>query len=98
MTLLRCFLSALILVMCPACTAAQGAPVGGSRLDGSVHLEQDRLDGTPLGFKTFWYQGEESIDQVVQKEFESKFISGTSAVLNHGYTSDNYWYRIRFYN
>jgi hypothetical protein len=66
--------------------------------DTLVDLGRDAVDGRLLGLKTFWYRGEESIDRVVQKDFEDRFVRGTSAVINHGYTSANYWYRIGFRN
>ncbi|HYX32962.1 MAG TPA: 7TM diverse intracellular signaling domain-containing protein [Oligoflexus sp.] len=56
------------------------------------------LDGKPLGSLTFWYRGEESIDRVTDEAFRPDFVRGTSAVINHGYSSANYWYRLAFYN
>lgn len=63
-----------------------------------VDLSQKNFDGKSLGTNLYWYKGEESIDVVVQSPVKDRFTRGESAVINHGYTSDNYWYRIRFLN
>jgi len=59
-----------------------------------IDLSRDNFDGQHLGMKTFWYKGEESINQLEPKTF----TRGLAAVINQGYTSDNYWYRIDFLN
>jgi hypothetical protein len=63
-----------------------------------VDLSHDTFDGRYLGPNISWYKGEEPINLVADSNFEDRFERGTSAVLNHGYTSANYWYRIRFFN
>jgi hypothetical protein len=63
-----------------------------------IELDQDDWDGKPLGLKTFWYKGEEPIFQVAAADFAGRFVPGTANVINHGYSSSTYWYRIAFYN
>jgi hypothetical protein len=63
-----------------------------------VDLKQDRIDGEHLGRSMFWYRGEEGIESVSSADFQERFTRGTSDVINSGYTSDNFWYRLQFHN
>jgi hypothetical protein len=64
----------------------------------SVDLKEDAIDGEYFGRRMFWYRGEEAIDQVASAAFQDRFIRGTSDVINNGYTSDNFWYRLQIHN
>ncbi len=63
-----------------------------------VDLSQDKFEGKSLGKMLFWYKGEETIEAVDTPGFQERFIRGKSDVINHGYTSENFWYRIQFFN
>ncbi len=63
-----------------------------------VDLSQDKFEGKSLGKMLFWYKGEETIEAVDTPAFQELFIRGKSDVINHGYSSENFWYRIQFFN
>jgi hypothetical protein len=66
--------------------------------DVRIEIDRDNWDGKHLGLKTFWYKGDDAIFQVAAPDFAGRFLRGETAVINHGYSSSNYWYRIAFYN
>lgn len=63
-----------------------------------LDLKDVVIDGKYFGRSMFWYRGEEAIDQVASADFQARFIRGTSDVINNGYSSDNFWYRLQIHN
>ncbi len=78
---------------------AVSAPPAGEEIPTDfVDLSRDKFDGKPLGTKLFWYKGEETIEALDNPPVQERFIRGKSDVINHGYSSSNFWYRIQFHN
>ena len=64
----------------------------------SVEVGEDSINGEPLGKQSYWYIGDEGINDVSSKDFERKFVKGKNSYHSFPSKNHSFWIRITFKN